>query len=65
MTVFVTLDGETYKSKATDEIGHVELTEKVFGMMADMDRFKLELENGDWLVIGKDAVQRAQFVFRK
>jgi len=65
MTVFVTIDGGTYKSKATDEIGHVDLAEKVFGMMADMDRFKLELENGDWLVIGKDAVQRAQFVFRK
>ncbi len=64
-TISVTIDGETYKSKATDEIEHRELADKIYDMIADTNRFKLELENGGWLVLGEDAVQRAQFVFCK
>jgi hypothetical protein len=65
MQAFVTIDGETYKSNQTDSSATV-AADQMFGIVTEnVGGLKMELENGDWLVIGKDAVRRAIFVFHK
>jgi hypothetical protein len=64
MTMDIIIDGKTYTSKVTNEIGHEECANRIFDEMANMDRFKLQLEDGNYLVIGKDALQRAQLIFK-
>lgn len=63
MRIELFLDGKIYKSKKTNEATAEETAEKLFEIIAEMNRFKMELEDGSFLVFGKDAVQRAHFLF--
>lgn len=64
MIIQIILEGNTYTSPDTDETTADEFSEQIFERMADLDRFKLELDTGGYLVIGKDAVQRAQVIVK-
>ena len=65
MWIDVIVDGNTYSSPTTTKITHTAAAEAFFDKLGDLNRFKLQLKNGgDVLVIGKDALQRAQFIFR-
>jgi len=63
MKVTLIIDGNTYESKETDEFTHEEASEMFYENAGSMDCFKLELENGDKLVLGKLATQRCQLIF--
>jgi hypothetical protein len=49
--------GKTYKMKATDEMPQGKVAEGFYKNFPNMDRLKMELEDGSIIVIGKIALQ--------
>jgi len=67
MQLIITLDGETYCGKVTktpDEEMKKQL-DIFYKSIDELNKMKLELENGDILIIGEEAVQKAVFIVRK
>ena len=59
MRIVIKLDGETYVSPECSD-DHKEAAETM------RDKFwAVELDNGDYLVLGRDSVQRAHIIFKK
>jgi len=61
--ITVIIDGNTYMSKKNDEVDKETASEDFYDIAGSMDSFKMELEDGRILVLGKDAIQRAQMIF--
>lgn len=63
MRLQIVLDGVTYISQPIDQIGFVDAAESLFKDMGVTHCYQMFLEDGI-LVLGKDAVQKAHFIFR-
>jgi hypothetical protein len=50
---------EVYKSKVTKNITALEAKDAMFEVLDQMNKIEIELEKGGYLLLGKDAVQKA------
>lgn len=64
MKIVIIYDGEEYVSEDTDEIKAEELTEKVFEQFANLDRFKMKLRDGGFLLLGSGAIQNCAIIIK-
>lgn len=64
MQTIVFLDGQRYESIISKDEEAKNVANALYGLVGTMDRFKLELKNGGFLVLGKEAAQRAHFIFK-
>jgi hypothetical protein len=64
MRMEIFLDGEHYFGKRTEKEDAGNLSDKFYEVASNMDSFRMELEDGSFLVLGKDATQRAHIIFR-
>jgi hypothetical protein len=55
----VEYQGKTYKTKATDKISQDKVAEELYKNLSNMDRLKMELEDGSIIILGKIALQSA------
>lgn len=62
MRVEVTIDGKTYKSKQDESEKYVRFANRMYEGFESFTKLKLGLEDDSILIIGRDAVQRAQIV---
>jgi len=65
MIIFITIDGETYKGKEVPGGNADERSMDLSCKIPDTAAGRFELHDGSFLVLGKDAFQRAHFVIRK
>lgn len=63
MRMEIFLDGEHYFGKRCEEDAS-KLSDEFYNIAAKMDSFRMELEDGSFLVLCKDSVQRAHLIFR-
>lgn len=61
--LWITVDGVTYKSKP-DNTDIDRASDQWYDAAGKIDSFKMKLENGDILVLPKEAIQRAHIVFK-
>ncbi len=60
--IVIRVDGYEYKSVAGDEQTAEAVAEQFYSFASDVDRLKLSLEGGSWLVLPKESVRRATFL---
>jgi len=58
-------NGITYVGKITDKQTAKKIADIMFDQISTMDRLQLELEDGNFLVIGNDALQNAHLIFEQ
>lgn len=59
----VIIDGKEYIGKDNDETNVEDAAEKLFSNIAKLDSYQMELQSGGFFIIGKEAIQRAVFIF--
>lgn len=65
MRMKIISNGLTYVGKNTDETTSADSSNVMFDNLGRMDVLHFELANGDFLVLGKDALQSAHLIFEK
>lgn len=65
MKVIIEYNGKTYESVETDESTAKELHEEIYRRMDESEKFRMELKDGGYLVVGKEVVQSAVFIFKE
>ena len=63
--IIIRLDGHEYRTAPTDETDEINaetISDQIYSTASDVDRLRLTLVGGDWLVLPKDAVRRATFI---
>lgn len=60
----VFLDGERYFGKRDDSVSAKEIADEFYSIAQDMGGLRVELEDGSFLVLSKEATQRAHLLFR-
>jgi hypothetical protein len=63
MYIEVTIDGNVYIGISTNETNVEEVSEEFYDGMGSANAYKMELNTGAVLVLGKDATQRMQMCF--
>jgi hypothetical protein len=63
MYIEVTIDGNVYIGISTNKTNAEEASEEFYDGMSDATAYKMELNTGAFLVLGKDATQRMQMCF--
>lgn len=63
MRINMTYDGVTYKS--TEHEFDKEFIESFYENISDFEKFKLPLYDGTVMIVGKDVIQRAVFIFKE
>ena len=58
MKMIVHYDGNTYETPSTDEVAAVEAVEALYSDLDRLNKLKLELKGGGFLLLGEDAVKR-------
>lgn len=66
MIIEITLDGNTYQSKevevTSDEFS--QSAEAMFKNISEITKFKMEMDDGKIMIIGKEAIQRAVIIIK-
>lgn len=62
MHMIVEYEGKVYRTKETDEVAVAEAVDRLWPHMDDLDKFKMELDDGSVLLLGKEACRRAVFL---
>ena len=62
MRIELTVDGKTYKSIATDDISRDDAVEALYEELANINKFKMELEDGTVLLLPVDVIRRAHII---
>ena len=67
MKLNVLIDGVMYKCEPKDAGGTSvdEVSDRFYNAISDMTSIKFKVASGDYIVLGKDAVQRAHFIFKE
>lgn len=63
MRIVVEYHGKVYKSKETCEVSVEEAANAVYENFSTLNKIKLDLEDGGYLVLGERALQSAVFMF--
>ena len=63
--ISIDYDGKTYLSKPSEEATALETKDAIFEVIAQMNKLELELETGDFLVMGGRALQSAVLLFKE
>ena len=58
MHMIIEYNGKSYKSKDTKETTAQQVVDDLWPGMDEIDRLKIDLDDGSTLLIGKDAVRR-------
>jgi len=61
----IRLDGHTYIPKTNEELPPEEVALELARMANRADSLRTELESGEWLVLGREALKRAHFLVRE
>ncbi len=64
MHIEIFLDGKTYISAETEEYTIKEMVKKITASISDADKFVLYLKSGRVLLLPREALHRAHFIFR-
>jgi chemotaxis receptor (MCP) glutamine deamidase CheD len=56
------LEPKSGQATETDEVTAEKVAESLYGVGADIDRLKIQLVGGEWLVLFKQTVQRATII---
>lgn len=59
MKIVIEYDGKRYVSKATDEKVDKEAADSLYAQLSEMEKIQVELEDGGWLLMQRDALRRA------
>lgn len=63
MQINVLLDGITYKSMVSDEDAE-KISEAHYQNKDEVTRMKMTLESGDIMVLGRDACEKAVYIYK-
>lgn len=64
MTMFVVLDGIKYKCKTVDdEVSAKKASSDFYEIIDELEKISIELSDGNYIVIGKDCLRRAVYIF--
>jgi len=63
MQMILRYEGGLYFSKRTDEVSTSETVEEFYEKFLQLDKLKIDLEDGGFLVLGKEAIVRSTFEF--
>ena len=59
MRIIVEYDGKVYESSETLEVTQDQCVAALYKEFSHTDKIKMQLAGGDWIIFGKDVVQRA------
>ena len=62
MRIEITIESKTYKSKSTDEISQKDTAEELYKKLENFNKLQFDLDDGGILLIGQDAIRKAQIV---
>jgi hypothetical protein len=62
--LIVLVDGKEYRTKEDDSAEAAEVAEQFYQIADAIDRLKLPLDDGGFLVLPKETVRRATFIVR-
>ena len=65
MQITIKYEGEYFTSPHTDESTVEAFTETMYEIGAELDRFKMQLEDGGWIVLPSDAVKKCVFIIKE
>ena len=57
--LIIIYEGKTFTSKDTDEIGAQEMVERLYDNLEDLNKLKVELTDGTWLLLPTEALKRS------
>jgi hypothetical protein len=61
--MIIKIDGLTYQTKKSNELTAKEIQNKLYENFAGMEKLQCDLDDGGFLLMGRDALQRAQIIF--
>lgn len=62
--VTVVTGGQTFKSTESDAATVDELRDMIYEDLENMGKFKMELEDGGWLLLGTSSIENATIVIK-
>ena len=62
MRIVLTVDGNTYKSITTDDVSRDDAVEALYEELDNINKFKMELEDGRVLLLPVDVIRRAHII---
>ena len=58
MKVIVDYEGNQYTSEETEELTAKEMVDALYSEIEHVNKFKLRLETGEYLILGPEAIKR-------
>ena len=59
MRIILEYDGKVYEGAETLEVTQDQCVAALYGEIENTNKIKMQLAGGDWIIFGKDVVQRA------